>query len=94
VDIDEAELYEYLADDGDTGVVLSYIESVGDGRRFIEQAKALSEKKPLIILKSGKGESGQAAAFSHTGRLAGRYEVFHSRCGVTASGRRWISTVL
>ncbi|MDH4231314.1 MAG: CoA-binding protein, partial [Nitrospirota bacterium] len=78
VDIDESEIYEYLAHDGDTDVVVSYIESVGDGRRFIEKAKALSEKKPLIILKSGKGESGQAAAFSHTGRLAGRYEVFHS----------------
>jgi acyl-CoA synthetase (NDP forming) len=78
MDIDEAELYEYLAGDKDTEVVVSYIESVGDGRRFIDKAKELSEKKPLIILKSGKGESGQAAAFSHTGRLAGRYEVFHS----------------
>ncbi|MDO9289305.1 MAG: hypothetical protein Q7T83_11010, partial [Thermodesulfovibrionales bacterium] len=61
-----------------TDVVISYIESVGDGRKFIEKAKALSKKKPLLILKAGKGESGQAAAFSHTGRLAGRYEVFHS----------------
>lgn len=78
MDIDEAELYEYLAADKETDVVVSYIESVGDGRRFIGKARELSEKKPLIILKSGKGESGQAAAFSHTGRLAGRYEVFHS----------------
>ena len=78
MDIDEADLYEYLAADKDTEVVVSYIESVGDGRRFIGNARKLSEKKPLIILKSGKGESGQAAAFSHTGRLAGRYEVFHS----------------
>ncbi|RPI36791.1 MAG: CoA-binding protein [Nitrospiraceae bacterium] len=78
LDIDESELYDYLADDADTGVVVSYIESVGDGRRFLEKARMLSEKKPLIILKSGKGESGQTAAFSHTGRLAGRYEVFHS----------------
>ena len=78
MDIDEAEIYEYLADDKETDVVVSYIESVGDGRRFIGKARELSEKKPLIILKSGKGESGQAAAFSHTGRLAGRYEVFHS----------------
>jgi acyl-CoA synthetase (NDP forming) len=78
MDVDESDLYEYLSDDKDTGVVVSYIESVADGRRFIEKAKKLSEKKPLIILKSGKGESGQTAAFSHTGRLAGRYEVFHS----------------
>ena len=78
MDIDESDLYEYLAEDEDTEVVVSYIESVADGRRFIEKAKTLSEKKALLILKSGKGESGQAAAFSHTGRLAGRYEVFHS----------------
>ena len=78
IDIDEADLFEYLAEDRRTDVVISYIESVGDGRKFIEKANALSKKKPLLILKSGKGESGQAAAFSHTGRLAGRYEVFHS----------------
>lgn len=78
IDIDESDLYEYFIDDKDTDVVISYIESVGDGRKFIEKAKRLSEKKSLIILKAGKGESGQAAAFSHTGRLAGKYEVFHS----------------
>ncbi|MFA4829064.1 MAG: hypothetical protein WC594_07580, partial [Thermodesulfovibrionales bacterium] len=78
IDIDEADLFEYLAGDRRTDVVISYIESVGDGRKFIEKAEALSKKKPLLILKSGKGESGQSAAFSHTGRLAGRYEVFHS----------------
>jgi acyl-CoA synthetase (NDP forming) len=78
MDIDESDLFEYLAEDEDTEVVISYIESVAHGRRFIEKARILSEKKALLILKSGKGESGQAAAFSHTGRLAGRYEVFHS----------------
>jgi len=78
VDVGEAEIFEYLSCDEKTDVLVSYIESVSDGRRFIEKAKALSEKKSLIVLKAGKGQSGQAAAFSHTGRLAGRYEVFHS----------------
>ena len=78
IDINEADIYEYLAKDRNTGVVISYIESLGDGRKFIEKAKILSGKKPLLILKAGKGVSGQAAAFSHTGRLAGKYEVFHS----------------
>ncbi len=78
IDIDEADLYEYLSYDRETRVVVSYIESVGDGRKFVEKAKKLSMKKPLIVLKSGKGPGGQAAAYSHTGRLAGRYEVFHS----------------
>ena len=78
IDIDESEIYDYLAEDVKTEVVVSYIESVGDGRKFISSAKRLSEKKPFIILKSGKGPGGQSAAFSHTGRLAGRYEVFRS----------------
>ena len=78
LDIDESDLYEYLADNGETDVVISYIESVRDGRRFIRKARLLTEKKPLLVLKSGKGSSGQAAAYSHTGRLAGRYEVFSS----------------
>ncbi|HEX8948058.1 MAG TPA: hypothetical protein VF790_03800, partial [Dissulfurispiraceae bacterium] len=77
-DIDESDLCEYLAHDRNTGVVILYVESLGDGRKFIEAARGLSWRKPFILLKSGKGSSGQAAAYSHTGRLAGRYEVFHS----------------
>ncbi|MDP2168251.1 MAG: CoA-binding protein [Thermodesulfovibrionales bacterium] len=78
VDIDECDLYEYFSRDRRTDVVISYIESVGDGRRFLEAAKGLSGEKTLLILKAGKGSSGEAAAYSHTGRLAGRYEVFTS----------------
>lgn len=78
VDLDAPEVYEYLAEDDDTAVVVSYLESVGDGRRFLKAARFLSDRKPLLILKAGKGAGGGAAAFSHTGRLAGNYEVFHS----------------
>lgn len=78
VDIDEADLLEYLEGDKNTQIVISYIESVKNGRKFIERAHILSKIKPFLVLKAGKGSSGQMAAFSHTGRLAGRYEVFHS----------------
>ncbi len=78
VDINESDIFEYLSNDSRTEVVIAYIEGLTDGRRFIEKAKELSGKKPLLILKAGKGSSGQAAAYSHTGRLAGRYEVFSS----------------
>lgn len=78
VDIDEGDLYEYLSLDKKTDVVISYIESVEDGRRFIQKARELSDRKPLLVLKAGKSEKGRTAAYSHTGRLAGRYEVFHS----------------
>ncbi len=78
LDIDESDLYDYLRDDPETDIIISYIESIKDGRKFIEKAESLSKKKPLVILKAGKGATGQRAAFSHTGRLAGRYEVFNS----------------
>lgn len=78
VDIDEGDLYDYFLQDEETKVVISYIESVGNGRRFIEKAANLSSKKPLLVLKAGKGTSGVKAAFSHTGRLAGSYEIFSS----------------
>lgn len=77
-DLDAPEFFDYLAADEDTSVVVSYLESVGDGRRFLDAARRLSERKPLLILKAGKGAGGGYAAFSHTGRLAGNYEVFHS----------------
>lgn len=78
IDIDESDLFDYLVNDKETDVVVSYVESLSNGRTFIETARALSARKSLIVLKSGKGASGSAAAFSHTGRLAGRYEVFAS----------------
>jgi len=78
VDIDESDLYDYFIRDESSDIVISYIESLSNGRKFVEKAKKLSEKKAFLLLKSGKGSSGQAAAYSHTGRLAGRYEVFHS----------------
>lgn len=78
VDLDAPDIYDYLAGDTQTRVAVSYLESVGDGRLYVEAARALSRKKPLLVLKAGKGEGGQTAAYSHTGRLAGRYEVFSS----------------
>jgi len=77
-DLDAPEVYEYLAEDDGTAVVVSYLESVSDGRRFLDAARFLSRRKPLLVLKAGKGEGGSAAAFSHTGRLAGNYGVFRS----------------
>lgn len=77
IDLDAADVYDYLAGDRETGVVISYLESVGNGRRFIEAARKLDDAKPLLVLKAGKGAGGRKAALSHTGRLAGSYEVFH-----------------
>ncbi|GAB4389432.1 MAG: acetate--CoA ligase family protein [Thermodesulfovibrionales bacterium] len=75
-DINESDLFRHVARDERTELVVSYVESVEDGRRFIREARELSRAKPLVVLKAGKSERGRTAAHSHTGRLAGRYEIF------------------
>jgi acetyltransferase len=75
-DVADEEIMLALAEDENTRVILGYIEGVSDGRKFMEVAKQVSRKKPLIILKSGITSSGAKAASSHTGALAGRESAF------------------
>jgi len=69
---------DYLAGDDRTSVVLAYIEGIRDGRRFLQAAKKVTARKPLIIMKSGNTEAGARAALSHTAALAGDDKIFNS----------------
>ncbi len=71
----EVELLEYLEKDARTKVIGMYLEGVRNGSKFIEIARRISQKKPIVILKAGKTERTQKAISSHTGALAGRDEV-------------------
>lgn len=84
-DIEEAELLEYLIDDEETKIILLYIEGVHSGERMVEFLKKATQKKPVIVIKSGRSKRGAMAAASHTGALAGADEIFDSimkQCGV------------
>ena len=84
-DIDEVDFIEYLAEDPNTKVILSYLESIEDGKKFLEVVSRVARKKPIIILKSGVSAAGARAASSHTGALAGldiAYELAFDKCGV------------
>lgn len=70
-DVDDAEALEYLAKDERTKVIMMYIESVKDGRRFMKAARATTRLKPVVALKAGSTDEGATAAMSHTGSLAG-----------------------
>ncbi|HIE17758.1 MAG TPA: hypothetical protein EYP71_06135 [Dehalococcoidia bacterium] len=77
VDLEAADLLEYLADDCETHLVFCYIEGLRDGRRFFEAAKRCAENnKPLIILKGGMTQGGREAVVSHTASLAGLEQVW------------------
>ena len=57
---------EYLIEDDQTKVVLAYIESVSNGNRFRAVSTRLTQKKPFVVLKGGRTETGSQAAKSHT----------------------------
>lgn len=75
-DVGESELIEYLTGDQSTNVIGVYMESVDDGRRFIRAASRCSREKHMVVLKVGRQVSGVDAAKSHTGAIAGRYEIY------------------
>lgn len=63
---------EYLLEDSDTSMIISYLEGIKDGRQFARLAeRALELGKPIVTLKAGRTEVGQKAASSHTASLTG-----------------------
>ena len=69
-DVNETDMLLMLANDPHTKVITLYMESISDGKRFVEIARKVTKQKPVIALKVGRFESGQKAAASHTGALA------------------------
>ncbi|MGZ8694094.1 MAG: bifunctional acetate--CoA ligase family protein/GNAT family N-acetyltransferase [Gaiellaceae bacterium] len=70
-DVSSNDLLEYWQDDEDTGVVLMYLESFGNPRKFGHIARRLARAKPVLAMKSGTTRAGARAASSHTAALAG-----------------------
>lgn len=68
-DINEIDLLDYFCGDSESGVIGCYLESIVDGKKFLQIVK--STQKPIVVLKSGRSEQGKKAAMSHTASLAG-----------------------
>jgi acetyl coenzyme A synthetase (ADP forming)-like protein len=75
-DVDEAEMLNYLLHNKETKVILLYVEDIKSGRKFIEVAKEVTMKKPIVALKAGRTEAGARAATSHTGAIAGSDSIY------------------
>ncbi len=85
VDVTPTDLIESFGRDPRTKVILLYLESFGDPRRFTRIARDLSPRKPIVVVKSGRSDAGARAAASHTGSLVGRdvaAESLLEQCGV------------
>lgn len=66
----------FLGDDPETRAIALYMEGLEDGRRFLEVARRITPRKPVVVLKGGKGEQGARAVRSHSGAMAGQLELF------------------
>ncbi len=69
-DVSGNDLLLYWEDDPATDVILLYLESFGEPRRFARNAPRIARRKPIVAVKSGRTSAGARAASSHTGALA------------------------
>jgi len=72
------EYLEFFRDDPATRAILMYVEGMKDGRSFLQAAYQTTRVKPVVLLKSGRSETGRNSAGSHSGALAGMSEVARS----------------
>ncbi len=69
-DVSGNDLLQYWEEDPNTDVILLYLESFGNPRRFARIARRVSQRKPIVALKAGRTKAGGRAAGSHTAALA------------------------
>ncbi|MBR0551307.1 bifunctional acetate--CoA ligase family protein/GNAT family N-acetyltransferase [Stakelama marina] len=87
IDVDFGDMIDLLANDPGTDAILLYVESITDPAKFMSAARAASRIKPVVALKAGRSAAASRAAVSHTGRLAGAYDVHlaaFERAGIVA----------
>jgi acetyltransferase len=77
-DVSEVDLLEALQDDSETRVILIYSEGMPNGQEFIQVAKEVTRKKPVVAIKSGVTQAGSRAVSSHTGSLAGSEQAYQA----------------
>lgn len=74
-DISGNDLLQYWERDDDTRVILLYLESFGNPRRFSRIARRVGASKPIVAVKSGRSAAGARAGASHTGALVSASDV-------------------
>jgi acetyl coenzyme A synthetase (ADP forming)-like protein len=79
-DVSGNDLLQYWEGDPLTDVILLYLESFGNPRRFARIARRVSRVKPILAVKSGRSDSGRRAAGSHTAALAGNETASDALC--------------
>jgi acetyl coenzyme A synthetase (ADP forming)-like protein len=84
-DLTFSDLLLWAQQDKITTAIALYLEGINDGKQFMATAKKVSKTKPIIALKAGRTLTGIKAVSSHTGSLAGSYEIYKTvfnQCGI------------
>ena len=76
IDINDVDLLRYFSEDPETEVIGLYMEGIENGREFIETARKVVKKKPILVLKGGITKEAARRAVSHTASMAGSDVVF------------------
>ena len=87
-DLTVTDFLEHFSRDPETQGVVMYLETVRDGWRFVEAASRLAKTKPVVVYKGGKSSDSARAAYSHTGALAGKNEIYRGlfqQAGIVSS---------
>ena len=77
-DVDLGDLIDLFAGDPETTAILLYVEGITDAPKFLAMARKASRIKPIIAIKAGRCAAAGKAALSHTGALAGAYDVYRA----------------
>jgi acyl-CoA synthetase (NDP forming) len=75
-DLQVTDFLDHFGKDPQVQGIFMYLETIRDGRRFIEVARRVARDKPVVIHKAGRTSGGTRAAQSHTGAIAGSREVY------------------
>ena len=88
-DVDESDMLEYFSADPRTKIIAMYLESIKNGRRFMELSRRIIKEKPIITLKSAVTAGGARASVTHTGSIAGEdpiYDAAFRQAGIIRVG--------
>jgi acetyltransferase len=75
-DIGFCDALSYLGGDPDIKIIAIHMEGLNKGKEFFSLASKVVKEKPIIILKTGSTETGAKAAISHSGTMAGDYQIY------------------
>ncbi|MBW1803752.1 MAG: CoA-binding protein [Deltaproteobacteria bacterium] len=75
-DLQCTDFLDFLGEDAETDAILMYLEGLNRPREFLKIARKIGPQKPIVVYKGGQSLAGQRAASSHTGAMAGPFEIY------------------